>query len=122
MKPLFYIESILAAILAGLLLILIKPFDMEIPPDAFDFFVFLAICVHFLKVYVIWNAAPQDERELQHKFQSSWIAYLAVSTTLITGIGVQGFTTHTVDPWLLLALAMLFIGKVSSRLYLEIKH
>jgi hypothetical protein len=121
MKPLLYVESILAALLAGLLLILIRPFNAEISHNAFDFFVFLAICIHFLKVYVIWISAPQDERELTHKYHSSWIAYLTVSTVLITGIGVQGFTTHSVDPWLLFALAMLFIGKVSTRIYLEIK-
>lgn len=122
MRKLFYIESILATILAGLLLLLIQPFSITVPQEVYEYILLAAVCVHFCKVIVIWRAAPQDERELQHRFHSSWIAYLSVSTVLIAGIATQGLTTHTVDPWLPLALATLFLSKVTTRLYLEVTH
>lgn len=122
MKKTFYLESFLVTVLAILLLLLVKPFNLIMDAKVYITVLIFAVIVHIIKVIVVWQEPPQDERDLQHRFYSSWISYIAVSSVLIIGIAIQGSMHGNVDPWLPFALAMLFISKLWSRIYLEIKH
>lgn len=122
LKKSFYLESFLVIILSILLLLLVKPFNLIMDTEVYITVLALAVIIHIIKVIIVWSEEPQDERDLQHRFYSSWISYIAVSTVLIVGIAVQGSMHGNVDPWLPFALAALFIGKLISRIYLEIKY
>lgn len=121
-KKSFYGETVLAIILTILLLLLVKPFNLIMDDMVYMTVLAAAIVVHIAKVILVWGEKPQDERDLSHRFYSSWISYISVSSVLIVGIAVQGSMHGNVDPWLPFALAMLFIGKLVSRIYLEIKY
>ena len=57
-----------------------------------------------------------DERDDQHKALAGRNAFLAGSSTLILGIIVQGYT-HQVDEWLVIALLVMVMTKIGTRIW-----
>jgi len=57
-----------------------------------------------------------DEREGQHRTLAGRNAFLAGSGVLTLGIVIQGYT-HTVDPWLVVALIVMIVVKIGTRIW-----
>ncbi len=57
-----------------------------------------------------------DERDDQHKALAGRNAFLAGSATLILGIIVQGYS-HAVDEWLVVALIVMVVTKIGTRIW-----
>lgn len=79
------------------------------------------VCVTVL--LVVWasfvlSETAADEREVQLRVQSGRLAYLAGLAVLLCALIFQTLT-HTIDPWIPVALAAMVLVKHISRLYLE---
>jgi Na+-transporting methylmalonyl-CoA/oxaloacetate decarboxylase gamma subunit len=72
----------------------------------------LAALVFGLGVFV-WRETPRDEREQQVMAQAGRSAYLLGAAILTAGVVVQTLQ-HSVDVWLVLALAGMVLAKVLS--------
>ncbi len=71
------------------------------------------------KFLVIWREKPQYERDLEHRFKSSWVSYSTVSVLLFTGVIVEALQ-GSFDIWFIIATLGIFLSKLISLLYLEI--
>ena len=77
----------------------------------------LALLVFGFGIYV-WRESPQDEREYQESAQAGRLAYLVGAGFLTVGVAVQTMH-HSLDIWVVLALASMVLAKIASGL---IKH
>ncbi len=68
-----------------------------------------------LAVFVLRERA-KDEREVSHRALAGRVAFLAGSAVLVLGIITEGMA-HAVDPWLVLALVVMVITKMATRVY-----
>ena len=59
-----------------------------------------------------------DEREVALKLRSTRIAYLSGLGVLMAALVVQGLN-HAIDPWIAVAVAVMVVVKLYTRLYLE---
>ena len=67
----------------------------------------------------VWKERAGDEREYLHRAAAGRVAYLAGAGTLVVGIIYQAFVLHSVDPWLVLALAVMVLAKSGGLHYLQ---
>ena len=119
MKKTFFVEAILLAVLSLLLVLLIDPFNIIMKMMLSGVVVVALAVLYTTKFIVIWRENPQDERDLAHRFRSSWISYYTVSVLLFVGVLVESLTGD-IDIWLIISLIGLFVSKLASMVYLEI--
>ncbi len=67
--------------------------------------------------FVIQEKA-HDERETVLKMKAGRVSYLLGLGVLMIALVVQGMA-HNIDPWIILALAVMVVSKLLTRLYLE---
>jgi hypothetical protein len=67
--------------------------------------------------YVVKENA-HDEREVVLTMKSGRVAYLSGLAVLMLALIVQGFG-HAIDPWVPVALAVMVVTKLGTRLFLE---
>ncbi len=118
MKKTTIIETTLVLGLIALLALLFDPFHIYMNHKGFIFLSGLIAGIYFVLLSFIWGEGAYDEREQEHRFFASRYAYLAGSLVLISGIIFQSRTMH-VDPWLPVALSVMFLAKLISRIYSE---
>ncbi len=113
-----YLHIIVAAVLAFFLLTLadLVPFWMPMMGEM----IALLIVVILLLVWAgfVMQETAHDEREVLLKMKSGRVAYLSGLGVLMVALIVQGFA-HAIDPWIAIALAVMVVSKLVSRLYLE---
>lgn len=114
-----YLESVLLALMSVFLLLLVNPLHIMMKLMLSVGVITSLITLYIVKFLIIWREKPQDERDLEHRFKSSWASYSTVSILLFTGIIFEAFEGQ-VDTWLIISLAGMFISKLISLLYLEI--
>jgi hypothetical protein len=80
----------------------------------------LLIVVILLLVWAgfVLQEKAHDEREVTLKMKSGRVAYLSGLGVLMVALVVQGFV-HAIDPWIAIALAVMVLSKLFTRLYLE---
>ena len=105
-----FVVSIAALLLA---FVLLNPMNIFMP----DVLTMILIGIFFVLFGIfgifLWRERSLDEREELHRMRAGHTAYLAVSTVLALGIGIQTFS-HSVDPWLVIAFAVAILAKVAS--------
>lgn len=67
-----------------------------------------------LFVVAIWEKPKPDERDEKIIWQSSHIAFLA-GTSVLAGILAYQTIYHIVEPWTLISLSTLILGKIIGR-------
>ena len=83
----------------------------------------LVACVLVTLLLIVWTGFvmkedAQDERELYLQMRAGRVAYLSGLGFLTIALIVQVFF-QTVDPWIAMALAVMVLAKLFTRLYLE---
>ncbi len=80
----------------------------------------LLIVVILLLVWAgfVLQEQAHDEREVILKMKSGRVAYLSGLGVLMLALVVQGFA-HAIDPWIAIALVVMVLSKLFTRLYLE---
>ncbi len=113
-----YLHIIVAGVLAFFLLTLadLVPFWMPMMGEMTA----LLLVVILLLVWAgfVMQEQAHDEREVVLKMKSGRAAYLSGLGVLMLALIVQGFA-HAIDPWIAVALAVMVLSKLVSRLYLE---
>jgi hypothetical protein len=109
-------ELVSAAVLIALSVAVLNPTHAWMPDMTLMLLqvgVFAVFCL--LTVFVIRESAG-DERDTMHRALADRFAFLAGSAILVVGIISEGMK-HAVDPWLVLALIVMVIGKIAVRIY-----
>ena len=113
-----YLHIIVALVLAFFLLTLadLVPFWM---PMMGEMTALLIVAVLMLVwAGFIMREKPADEREVVLTMKSGRVAYLSGLGVLLVALIVQGMA-HSIDPWIAIALAVMVLAKLFTRLYLE---
>lgn len=106
-------EGVIAIILVGLLILCYQQIQM---PQTLSMILHgIMVLVFGVFVVFIWKENTVDEREKEHQMFAGRIAFLAGSTTLFMGVVWQGIVLHEVDPWLLGALIVMVVAKISAQ-------
>jgi hypothetical protein len=113
-----YLHSGVAIVLAFFLLTLadLVPFWMPMMGEMTA----LLLVVILLLVWAgfVMQETAHDEREVLLKMKSGRVAYLSGLGVLMVALVVQGFA-HAIDPWIAIALAVMVVAKLVTRLYEE---
>ena len=66
----------------------------------------------------VMQEVAHDEREVLLKLKSGRVAYLSGLGVLLLALIVQGLG-HAIDPWIAVALAVMVLSKLFTRLFVE---
>lgn len=109
-------ETIVTISLIVIAVLLLNPFHFWMP----DMMVvcLLAVALGLFGVFAsfILRESTVDERDSQHRTFAGRNAFLAGSGVLTLGIVVQGYA-HSVDPWLVVALIVMIVVKIGTRMW-----
>ncbi len=97
-------------------ILLLNPFDFWMPDMMVVGMLVLALVLFGIFASFILREKTVDERDAVHETLAGRNAFLAGSTILILGIVVEGYT-HTVDPWLVIALIVMIVVKIGTRFW-----
>jgi hypothetical protein len=113
-----YIPIAVASLLAFFLLVLadLVPFWMPMMGEMFAL-LFVVILLIVWVGFVVKEHA-KDEREMFLKMRSGRVAYLSGLIILTIALILQGLT-HTIDPWIAVALAVMVFAKLATWLFVE---
>jgi len=114
----FIKELSIGIILLILLLLILNPFHLWMPSMVIDVVLVLLLAVFGIFSVYLLQEKVADEREDSHRMLSGRYAFLSGSAVLIIGIVVQGFMGKT-DPWLFIALVVMVIVKMATRMYTD---
>lgn len=107
-------ETIVTVALIAIAILLLNPFHFWMP-DMMVMSMLAEVLVLFgIFASFILREKTMDERDDQHKTLAGRNAFLAGSGILILGIVIQGYT-HSVDPWLVIALIGMVVVKIITR-------
>ncbi len=109
-------ETIVTLGLIGIVVLLLNPFHFWMPDMMVLCMLAIALALFGIFASFILREGSIDEREDQHKSFAGRNAFLAGAGVLTLGIVVQGYT-HTVDPWLVVALIVMVVTKIATRMW-----
>jgi hypothetical protein len=110
------VESVVSVILLILGVLLLNPFEFWMP----DMVLYCAVAIVLvafgvLGVFVLREGGV-DEREVHERSSAGRYAYLVGAGFLLAGILYQGWS-HSVDPWLVIALGAMLATKLVTRFF-----
>ena len=113
-----YLHIIVAGVLAFFLLALadLVPFWMPMMGEMTALLLVVILLLVWAGFVLQENA--HDEREVLLKMKAGRVAYLSGLGVLMLALVVQGMN-HTIDPWIAVALAVMVVTKLFTRLYEE---
>jgi hypothetical protein len=121
MKNNFKLEVVVAAVLILCAVLLLNPFHFWMP----EMMVYgmLALFLAALAVFGVFvlDEKPVDERDEAHRSLAGRIGFLVGSTVLTLGIVVQEIQSESVDSWLVVALVLMVLSKIATRIYSNAK-
>ena len=121
MKNNFLQEILVSVALVVLLVFMLNPFDFWMPSTLLMMLIAVFVAIFGSLVSFIWRENSKDEREILHKSIAGRAAFLAGASVLVVGIVVQSFS-HTLDPWLAIALGVMILAKIAGLAYGRMKH
>jgi hypothetical protein len=107
-------ETIVTAALIGLAILLLNPFHFWMPDMVVICMLAITLGIFGIFASFILRETVVDERDGQHRTLAGRNAFLAGAGILTFGIVFQGYT-HTVDPWLVVALIGMVVVKLVTR-------
>ncbi len=116
MKNNFIQESVVAAVLIGLLVLLINPMHFWMPDMAHETIIIgLIIAFGLYSVFVLREKA-RDERDVLHRMLAARAAFFVGTLLMTIGIYV-GAQKDAIDLWLVAALVAMVLTKIIARVY-----
>jgi Flp pilus assembly protein TadB len=109
-------ETIVTICLIGLAILLLNPFNFWMPDMVVICILAITLGIFALFSSFILRENKFDEREEEHRALAGRNAFLVGAGLLTLGIVVQGYT-HTVDPWLVVALIGMIVVKITTRMW-----
>ncbi|MCE9541319.1 hypothetical protein K8R03_02020 [Candidatus Kaiserbacteria bacterium] len=109
-------EIVSALIFCVLAVFLLNPMGLWMPSMAHMTMLALSAVAFGAFIVFILRESAKDERDAVHRSAAGRAAFLAGSAVLILGIIVQN-SMHRIDPWLVVALIAMVVGKVVARIW-----
>ena len=109
-------EAVVSAILVVLLVFFIDPLQAWMPSASAMLFVALLVAVFGVFAGLVWRERAEDERDNLHRLLAGRMGFLTGAVVLVAGITVES-VQHSLDPWLVYALAAMVFAKVAGSLY-----
>ncbi len=109
-------ETVVTVALILVATFLLNPFDFWMPDMVVMCMLAVTLALFGVFASFILREKSLDERDDQHKYLAGRNAFLAGAAVLTLGIVVQGYF-HTVDPWLVIALVIMIIVKIGTRIW-----
>lgn len=109
-------ETIVAVGLVTIAMLLFNPFNFWMPDMMVMAMLAIALVLFGIFASFILREKTLDERDDVHKTLAGRNAFLAGSFVLMLGIVIQGYT-HSVDPWLVIALVIMILVKIATRVW-----
>lgn len=107
-------ETVVTTAMIVIAILLLNPFHFWMPDMMVMGMLAGALVLFGVFASFILKEKSIDEREDQHKALAGRNAFLMGSGILMLGIIMQGYT-HTVDPWLVIALIGMVLVKLLTR-------
>jgi glucose uptake protein GlcU len=107
-------ETAVTIAMIAIAVALLNPFHFWMPDMMVMGMLAFALVLFGIFASFILREKSVDEREEQHKSLAGRNAFLTGSGILMLGIVAQGYT-HTVDPWLVIALIGMVVVKLATR-------
>lgn len=114
-------DSIISALLLIFAVVLLDPFHAAMSMPSMITVSVGALILLVLLIVSLYRERARDEREGLHLMLASRIGYLFGASALVIGVITQAFS-HNVDPWLVIALAGLLLGKLAAALYAQMER
>ena len=111
-------EIILTISIIIIAVLLLNPFDFWMPSMLVMCMLATMLGLFGLFAGLVLREKSKDERDDIHKALAGRNAFLTGSVVLVIAIVVQGYS-HTVDPWLVLALISMITTKVLTRIWTD---
>jgi len=115
-------EITITALFLIILILFLNPFGLWMPDRVVYIMIAGVIILFALFTSFVWREKAHDEREQLHKMVAGRIAYLIGVGVLVFAIVVEGITAPHVDPWLVIALSGMVLGKILGLLYGKRKY
>ena len=109
-------ETIVTVGLVVIAILLLNPFHFWMPDMMVMCMLAIALGLFGMFASFILREQVYDERDNQHRTLAGRNAFLAGAGVLTLGIVVQGYT-HEVDPWLVIALIVMVMVKIGTRIW-----
>ncbi|OGI79094.1 hypothetical protein A3F19_03335 [Candidatus Nomurabacteria bacterium RIFCSPHIGHO2_12_FULL_37_29] len=109
-------ETIVTICLIIIAILLLNPFHFWMPDMIVLVMLAFALVIFGIFASFILREKIFDERDSLHRTLAGRNAFLAGSTILMLGIIIQGYS-HSVDPWLVIALIGMIIIKIGTRIW-----
>lgn len=109
-------ETIITLGLIVIAVLLLNPFHFWMPDMMVMSMLACVLVLFAIFTSFILREKSIDERDEQHRTLAGRNAFLAGSATLILGIIVQGYS-HAVDEWLVIALIVMVVAKIGTRIW-----
>ncbi len=109
-------ETVVTVCLIAIAILLLNPFHFWMPDMMVMCMLAVALVLFGVFASFILREQTIDERDDVHKTLAGRNAFLAGSSVLMIGIVVQGYS-HRVDPWLVIALIIMILVKIITRLW-----
>ena len=114
-------ELIISAVLLLLLVLLLNPMDFLMPTPIDMMLLVIFLLFFSLFALFMFRENPKDEREGLHRYIAARAAFLLGAAVLVIGIFLQSLS-HNLDPWLVVALATMILGKMTGLLFGKMKY
>lgn len=109
-------ETIVTVSLIILSVLLLNPFHFWMPDMMVMCMLASSLVLFAIFASFILREKTVDERDDVHRTLAGRNAFLAGSAVLMLGIVIQGYT-HSVDPWLVVALIAMILVKIVTRMW-----
>ncbi|MDR3519868.1 MAG: hypothetical protein P4L63_03220 [Candidatus Pacebacteria bacterium] len=109
-------EIIVATCLVVITILLLNPLRFWMPDMMVILMLALALIIFGIFATFILRERIFDERDGIHRTLAGRNAFLVGSAVLMLGILVQGYS-HSIDPWLVIALILMIIVKITTRIW-----
>jgi hypothetical protein len=109
-------ETIVTVCLIAIAILLLNPFHFWMPDMMVMCMLAIALALFGIFASFILREKAVDERDDVHKTLAGRNAFLAGSAVLMIGIVIQGYS-HAVDPWLVIALIVMILVKIATRMW-----
>ncbi len=109
-------ETIVTVGLVLIAILLLNPFHFWMPDMVVICMLAIALGLFGIFASFILREQAFDERDSQHRTLAGRNAFLSGSGVLTFGIVYQGYF-HKVDPWLVVALIVMVLVKIGTRIW-----
>lgn len=115
-----FIQTVSSILIVIITVIFLNPTHLTMPESVQSMLTLSLILAFLTFSALVLKEHTTDERESLHRLVSGRISYLAGVGILVVGIIFEA-TMHAIDKWLVIALCIMVLSKMLSRMYAQYK-